>query len=741
MKRYYKLFIILTVYPINSQNTPPVTYYSDFMYFSQSEIAGGGLYSGEPVYFYSTNFLEGYLYSQSDVYIQSCPTLADSSIFYTSGNFVTSNCGDRFIENVDSIYIPQVQVLYPYIDTYATHTIDGGAKMNRPSLRDTLLMTNIDFDNNGFMISQWEYLIPPVYTHKFLSMGYPFDTDTTLLNIDLGFVGFNSFYNVQSGYLSTTEIYINQLNIYLDDELEIQSNDTLIFHHIDQNIVFLVDSISTIDQGVSSTLILYTNVLEQDLSTPFFNGDSIIIDLIPPLDTSIDFNNAYYYHNHVFDNNNRCTRRSMHHFDFPEPDSLIGYYLEPTYYESSQSIIYVKQGQVLVSGKVNGEHAIITDLPTIYKTQHINVQDSLFNNIWIIDDLIYEDSDTTSGMVVEGTINRLFLISGSNVIVANTLKNGGGNSSVNQNVLINGCIIALNESFTSHYWQNTTQSYGNPNPSNPSLSFGDGRGTSRMGVNTTQFDDRGTINLWGSIFQKHRGHVRRHSPDGYNIQVPGIGYSKSYHYDSNMFNNIPFYFQDLLQIPTPPTVIFLSDVSEGNYPLSVQFTDYSTGCNLLYSVVGWYWNFGDDSVSYEQNPLHIYNNEGQYDVFLEVTDIIGQKNQLFIPNYITVYPPVNIENELSLPEKYTLHQNYPNPFNPITTLRYDLPENSYVNVTVYDMLGREVKTLVSTTQDAGFKSVIWDATNNQGKPVSAGVYLYQIQAGEFVQTKKMVLLK
>jgi len=96
---------------------------------------------------------------------------------------------------------------------------------------------------------------------------------------------------------------------------------------------------------------------------------------------------------------------------------------------------------------------------------------------------------------------------------------------------------------------------------------------------------------------------------------------------------------------------------------------------------------------------------------------------------------------LSIPEQFALHQNYPNPFNPITTLRYDLPENSLVNIIIYDMLGREVKTLVNTTQDTGFKSVIWDATNDYGKPVSAGVYLYQIQAGEFVQTKKMVLLK
>jgi hypothetical protein len=98
-------------------------------------------------------------------------------------------------------------------------------------------------------------------------------------------------------------------------------------------------------------------------------------------------------------------------------------------------------------------------------------------------------------------------------------------------------------------------------------------------------------------------------------------------------------------------------------------------------------------------------------------------------------------SEALIPEVFALHQNYPNPFNPVTTLRYDLPENSYVNVTVYDMIGREVRTLVNTTQDAGFKSVIWDATNDYGKPVSAGVYLYKIQAGEYISTKKMVLLK
>jgi beta-glucanase (GH16 family) len=111
-------------------------------------------------------------------------------------------------------------------------------------------------------------------------------------------------------------------------------------------------------------------------------------------------------------------------------------------------------------------------------------------------------------------------------------------------------------------------------------------------------------------------------------------------------------------------------------------------------------------------------------------------------DYVRVYETSTLSTQTqTVPVYFNVFQNFPNPFNPITTLRYDLPENSYVNVTVYDILGRQVRTLVKTTQEAGFKSVIWDATNDYGKPVSAGVYLYQIQAGEFVQTKKMVLLK
>ena len=103
---------------------------------------------------------------------------------------------------------------------------------------------------------------------------------------------------------------------------------------------------------------------------------------------------------------------------------------------------------------------------------------------------------------------------------------------------------------------------------------------------------------------------------------------------------------------------------------------------------------------------------------------------------------LGIRNNLNvMPSNYFLSQNFPNPFNPITTLKYELPEDSFVDVTVYDLLGNVVKNLINGDQSSGYKSIQWNATNNQGEPVSAGVYLYKIQAGDFVDTKKMILLK
>jgi hypothetical protein len=94
-----------------------------------------------------------------------------------------------------------------------------------------------------------------------------------------------------------------------------------------------------------------------------------------------------------------------------------------------------------------------------------------------------------------------------------------------------------------------------------------------------------------------------------------------------------------------------------------------------------------------------------------------------------------------IPDGYNLVQNYPNPFNPTTKIDYGLPEASNVRLIIYDILGREVTTLVNGVQEPGYKSITWNGKNTFGNNVGAGMYFYQLKAGEFMQVKKMVLLK
>ncbi len=92
----------------------------------------------------------------------------------------------------------------------------------------------------------------------------------------------------------------------------------------------------------------------------------------------------------------------------------------------------------------------------------------------------------------------------------------------------------------------------------------------------------------------------------------------------------------------------------------------------------------------------------------------------------------------SHPVNYTLYQNYPNPFNPTTTIKYEIPEAKHVTLQIFDILGNEVETLVNKEQPAGSYKAKFAVGNKQ---LASGIYLYKLQAGSFIQTKKMVLLK
>ncbi|MCH7763557.1 MAG: right-handed parallel beta-helix repeat-containing protein [Candidatus Marinimicrobia bacterium] len=102
---------------------------------------------------------------------------------------------------------------------------------------------------------------------------------------------------------------------------------------------------------------------------------------------------------------------------------------------------------------------------------------------------------------------------------------------------------------------------------------------------------------------------------------------------------------------------------------------------------------------------------------------------------------LSLGDEAALPTEYALRQNYPNPFNPMTTINYDLPENTHVRLLIYDIMGREIINLVNQHQQAGYKSVRWNGRNNSGQVVSAGMYIFSIDAGNYRAIKKMILLK
>jgi hypothetical protein len=106
---------------------------------------------------------------------------------------------------------------------------------------------------------------------------------------------------------------------------------------------------------------------------------------------------------------------------------------------------------------------------------------------------------------------------------------------------------------------------------------------------------------------------------------------------------------------------------------------------------------------------------------------------LMLKNQIT-----NVEDRgnLYIPKEYKLEQNYPNPFNPSTTIKYSLPKESFVNLKIYNLIGEEVATLVNEEKTIGNYVIEFDAT-----ALPSGVYFYRIQAGSFVETKKMILLK
>jgi hypothetical protein len=126
------------------------------------------------------------------------------------------------------------------------------------------------------------------------------------------------------------------------------------------------------------------------------------------------------------------------------------------------------------------------------------------------------------------------------------------------------------------------------------------------------------------------------------------------------------------------------------------------------------------------------------------TDMSGYREDLALRARCSQSLVVSADDDLDdeiVPSDFALGNNYPNPFNPRTQIEYSIGSESHVTVAVYNILGQHISTIVDETKKPGEYMVEWDATDDSGEPVSTGIYVYRIQAGDFSDTKKMLLLR
>ena len=139
----------------------------------------------------------------------------------------------------------------------------------------------------------------------------------------------------------------------------------------------------------------------------------------------------------------------------------------------------------------------------------------------------------------------------------------------------------------------------------------------------------------------------------------------------------------------------------------------------------------------ETIQFHIYDKETSTEYFANEISLFDESTLVGrVTNPFILTKASNV-----IPVEFSLSQNYPNPFNPITTIQFGVPEESKVSLMIFDLMGREVKTLVSGYLRPGFHKVIWNGTDHFGKQVATGMYFTVMQSGDYRDVRKMILLK
>ena len=196
----------------------------------------------------------------------------------------------------------------------------------------------------------------------------------------------------------------------------------------------------------------------------------------------------------------------------------------------------------------------------------------------------------------------------------------------------------------------------------------------------------------------------------------------------------------LVQLPAGGTIdVDLTQNVPGNAP---------AGVYTYYCLVGTGYNSIIDSSGFTFTKLGTVQagGIGEWISYYRDSNIAMRENDMWTvdgiyrENGTLIYGSMAADERL-IPLSFALYQNYPNPFNPVTTIKYELPEKSYININIFNIRGEKVTELVSGVQMAGYHQVIWNGKNLNGKSVSSGIYIYSLSTDEFHSVKKMLLFK
>ena len=611
--------------------------FEEFMYFTHEEKPIGPGNTGV-VNFGANDVLEGKVHTNGQLVMSNygCPDFSgEVNITFEAideyGNAIQGyqNCEDSFEDDDGNLILDTVStIIFPPSNSAevarqsATRVFDADDKLFRPGKKDTLIMTEINFVEGGYWATQWLYNIPPVGSPP-AEYDFDYDSLSQIPNVDVDAGTLHLFANFYDGttyppnpdngqnFLLLSAFDASGTNVQDEIVNLIEGGDIIRIQNGDGSKVqsFIANGATPFgEERIMVQFNIETFTYVSLTGTGFSDNEDVTFintSASTGLAEDVEWNSYNFYHDHLDNGIDFCEAGRIQHFDFEYwnyggisgngcdiftcPDVIYNseyVHMNRAFFSKGNSpqVIYIKGGQVLLRGTVDGLYTIVTDDYTEYRRHDDNdIIDRVWGNIWLIDDIVYADS-YASGEVVHpidgGTNHVLGLIAGGSVIIANTRPNGARDQQYGSDIVINASILAMNGGFISHYWQNTLQNYHNPTyytgGTGITTVIADGRGGHRNyyrvkssispnfgGVFTGNSDFRGTVHLYGSVVQFKRGYMKRNTPGPYPVPAPGLGYDKDYHYDWNLQLKPPPYFPDL-QSSDNTVILKMASYGEAN---------------------------------------------------------------------------------------------------------------------------------------------------------------------------------